>query len=175
MDLLGSFPEVHKIDHTVAKEWSEVEPYKDSVYLPFFEKFKFEKSYLEERWLVLEKFFKTAIPTIVLLHKAKISLDGGDEPVGFLTVQNDEQNTLLYTSPCLLKPEEINTVYKEVVEDVFPKTEDAYCMVNASNAGLKQLVKSLGWKEVETSPISPNKEFVGDTPITFFEYVLKNN
>lgn len=168
-DLAHSIIELKpSISHSLAKEWSDVEPFKDPVYMPFFEKNGYKKEYLETRWTALENFYKTQIASIILLRKSQ-------NPVGFLTVESKDDNVLLYTSPMLIDPKEIDIVALNAIKDFYPQVTMGYCMAAKNNEKMQKFLLKLGWKHVEKSPITPSKDFIDNIDYVVFSHAVENS
>lgn len=161
--------EIHGISTCLAKGWSDLKSYKDTVYIPFFEKAGFDKEYLEERWNYLRDLYKTELVSIMLLQKEA-------KPVGFMTVETKKENGLLYTSPVLLPLHEIDYVLKTLFVKQYPTIDNVYCLAKDNNPKLEQIIQALGFKQIQNDqlPIKPNEQFMDKMSFISFEKNLKN-
>lgn len=161
--------ESHDISTCLAKGWSDLKSYKDTVYIPFFEKAGFDKEYLEERWNYLRDLYKTELVSIMLLQKEA-------KPVGFMTVETKKENGLLYTSPVLLPLNEIEYVLKTLFVKQYPEVDNLYCLAKDNSPKLEKTIQSLGFKQIQNDklPIKPNEQFMDKMPFISFEKNLKN-
>jgi hypothetical protein len=156
------------IVHSLAKNWQEVEPYKEPVYFPFFEKAGYKKEYLEERWIALKEFYKTDIASIILFKKFK-------NPIGFLTIEPKDENALLYASPMLIDHKDLTSTICSAIKDFYPTVTTGYCMAQKGNEKIKELLENLGWKQVEKSPIEPNEQFIKGIDYIVFSHSMKES
>ena len=158
------------ITNCIAKDWKDVEGYKESVYLPFFEKVGFDKEYLEKRWTSLEKLYTTQLVSIMLLQKAQ-------NPIGFLTVEQKNDNALLYPSPILLSQKEIEYVVDFLLVNQYNGVNDVYCLASTNKPALAKMIESLGFKQISNDrlPITPNKAFTDDIEFLSFQKTLRDD
>ncbi len=92
-----------------------------------------------------------------------------------MTVEPKKENVLLYTSPVLIKPKDVNFVALNAIKDLYPQVTMAYCMAAEKNEKLQEFLINLGWKYVEKSPIKPNEKFITNISFVVFSHAVENS